>query len=93
MANRDKSKKEKKDQKVTRASNMADVIFRYPEVAEVLTFYGLHCAGCAFSAADTIEEGAKIHGLTDEDIDKMVDEMNEMIELENSGLGSDSEAN
>ena len=70
------------EKKVTRESNMADVLFRHPEATEILLDYGLHCVGCAFSAADTVEEGAKIHKLEDKDIDEMIDRINEVIEIE-----------
>ena len=65
--------------KIKKEDNLADVVFRHPEVAEVLLDYGLHCVGCAFSSADTLEQGAKLHGLSDEDITEMVERANEVI--------------
>lgn len=60
--------------------NLADVLDKYPQTAEVLIEYGLHCIGCAASAYDTIEAGAKMHALTDQEIDDMVAQMNSMLE-------------
>jgi hybrid cluster-associated redox disulfide protein len=74
-----KNKKENNKEKVTKTSNMADVVFKYPEAVEILLEYGLHCVGCAFAAADSIEEGAKVHGIADEDIDEMVERINKVI--------------
>jgi hybrid cluster-associated redox disulfide protein len=71
---------DKKNQKVKKEDNLADVLFKHPEVGEVLLDYGLHCVGCAFSAADSLEAGAKAHGLSSEDIKELVDRVNEVIE-------------
>lgn len=66
---------------VTKEMNLGEVIFKYPESAEILTDYGLHCVGCFASSFDTIEQGAKIHGLSEEEVQEMIDRINEMIEF------------
>ncbi len=58
--------------------NLADVIFKWPETAEVFMDYGLHCVGCIAAGFDTIEMGAKAHALPDEEIDEMVARANEV---------------
>lgn len=63
---------------IKKTDNLADVIFKYPAIAEVLLDYGLHCVGCMASSFDTIEAGAKVHGMTDEEIDEMVERVNEV---------------
>jgi len=65
--------------KITKDSNLAQVVYRHPESAEILMDYGLHCVGCMASSYDTIEVGAKVHGLTDEDIAEMINRINEVI--------------
>lgn len=74
-------KSNKKEINITKSSNLAEVIYEYPRTAEVLNAFGLHCVGCFASAYDTIEEGAKVHGLSDEEIEKMVEKVNEVIKL------------
>lgn len=64
---------------VRKDMNLGEVVFKYPQVAEVLIDYGLHCVGCFANAFDTIEMGAKLHGMTDEEIDEMVARVNEVI--------------
>lgn len=64
---------------VVRSDKIADVVFKYPIAAEVMLDYGLHCVGCIASGFDTIEKGAKLHDLTDEEIDEMVERVNEAI--------------
>jgi len=47
-------------------------------VVEVMGKYGLHCIGCHVATWETIEQGAKAHGLEDKDVKKMVDELNKV---------------
>jgi hybrid cluster-associated redox disulfide protein len=45
--------------------------------------HGMHCIGCAMANEESIEDGAKAHGLSDEDISKMIKEINEKINKTN----------
>jgi hybrid cluster-associated redox disulfide protein len=45
--------------------------------------YGLHCIGCHMSADESIEDGARAHGLDDQEISKMIKEINENIKTQN----------
>lgn len=67
--------------KITKENNIAELVAKYPDVAEVLLDYGLHCVGCFANVFDTIETGARIHGFSDEEIDEMVQRINELIEF------------
>lgn len=69
----------KKLAKVTGDMNLADVVWKYPKAAEVLMDYGLHCVGCAANSLDTVEMGAKLHGMPNEEIAEMIDRINEVI--------------
>lgn len=68
------------DQKITKDNNLAELIQNHPVLEEVLLDYGLHCVGCALNAFDSVEDGAKIHGMDDEEIQELVDRINEVIE-------------
>lgn len=59
--------------------NLGDLVIKYPIAAEVLLDYGLHCVGCFANAFDTLEMGARVHGMSDEEIDEMLDRVNEVI--------------
>lgn len=74
---------QKKEEKmlVTKDSNLGQVMLKHPETAEVLLDFGLHCVGCFASSFDTIEMGAKIHGMTDEEVTEMVERVNEVIQF------------
>ncbi len=68
----------KPEAKITRDMNLAQVINLYPDTAEILLDYGLHCVGCFANTFDTIEMGAKVHGMSDAEIDEMVERLNEV---------------
>ena len=80
MTEKTQNKKSKKELvKITKDMNLGEVVYKYPETAEVLTDYGLHCVGCFANAFDTIEAGAKIHGMSDDEVEEMIDRVNEVI--------------
>jgi hybrid cluster-associated redox disulfide protein len=72
-----KAKNEK--QFVKKDMLMIDIITQYPEVAPILMGYGLHCVGCHFSGQDTLEMGAKMHGIDEETIKLMLKDANLII--------------
>jgi len=66
-------------QKITKDMTIADVVQKYPQTAEVMLSYGLHCVGCHVASFETIEQGARAHGMTDKQLVSMIDEMNKKI--------------
>ena len=61
---------------VTKQTAIKELIEAHPETQEILMSYGLHCVGCHFSEFDTLEDGAMLHGLSDEDIELMIKDVN-----------------
>ena len=61
--NAKKSSAKKISGKVTKNMSIASVIKKYPQTIEVFFEYGLHCVGCVAAEVDTIESGAKVHGI------------------------------
>lgn len=53
----------KRSGKITKNMSIASVIKKYPQTLEVFFEYGLHCVGCVAAEFDTIESGAKVHGI------------------------------
>ena len=72
----------KKAYVLTKNSILMDVSQESPRSAELLSEYGLHCISCFFSEFDTLETGAKIHGMSDDEVDNMVSEINKQLEKE-----------
>ncbi|MBW2983425.1 DUF1858 domain-containing protein [Candidatus Woesearchaeota archaeon] len=68
--------------KVTKDIRISDLVEAYPDAAPIVMSYGLHCIGCQVAAFETLEQGCKGHGMTDETIQELVDELNEFVQLE-----------
>ena len=47
-----------------------------PQAGSILGKYGLHCIGCHIAVVETLEEGSRAHGLSEEQINEMVAELN-----------------
>ena len=69
-----------KPKKITKEIKINELIEQYPESVEILMAYGLNCVGCVFSGHDTLKMGADVHGLSEEDIDFIVEDINSLIE-------------
>lgn len=61
---------------------MSDVALESPRTAELLNEYGLHCMNCLFNRFDTVETGAKLHGMTEAQIQEMIKEINTLLRKE-----------
>jgi len=60
---------------------IADLIEQYPEAAMFLiTEYGINCVNCFAAGFDTLKQGAKIHGIIDDDFIQLVADLEEYLE-------------
>ena len=65
---------------ITKDILILDLVETYPKVAETLTEkYNFHCIGCMAASMETLEQGALVHGMNEDQIDKMVLELNKRI--------------
>ena len=64
---------------ITKDMLIGEIASTYPEVVEVMFKHGMHCIGCGMTAYETIEQGCLAHGLSQEQIDKMIEEMNRIL--------------
>jgi hybrid cluster-associated redox disulfide protein len=68
------------DKKITKGMLLAEIVEKYPKLAEVLTVkYGFHCIGCFAAEMETLGQGAAVHGMTKKEIDKLVEKLNILI--------------
>lgn len=49
--------------KITKDTIIGELVFEHPELVGVFMEYGLHCFGCSIAQFDTIEAGARAHGI------------------------------
>lgn len=68
-------------QKIHKDMMIADLVEKFPDMAQVLVEdYGFHCIGCYASGMETLEQGAAVHGMTEEDVKVMIENLNELAE-------------
>ncbi len=61
-----------------------DLVEQYPELIETLTEkYGFHCVGCLAASMESLEEGAKVHGMSKSEIDSLVEELKKKVNPKN----------
>lgn len=67
-------------QYITSSTLMGDIVRDYPFLTEIIMRdYGLHCAGCFANTFDTIEGGAKVHGMSEKEVEEMIDHLNKEV--------------
>ena len=64
---------------VTKDMTIGDVIRKYPAAIEPLQDAGVHCVGCHVSYYETLEQGFKGHGMSDEEVDAVITSINKAI--------------
>ena len=62
-----------KKQKITKNMLLGDVVSKNPKLAQVFLEHGLPCAMCGMAFHETVEQGAKAHGI---DLKKLLDDLN-----------------
>lgn len=68
-----------KELAITSSMTIAEAIEQHPEIADTLMEAGIGCVGCGASYMETIEEGLKGHGMSDDDVEKLVKSLNEAV--------------
>lgn len=71
--------------KVTKDMTLGDIVSTVPEAGEILMRYGLHCIGCHAARHETLEMGARAHGMDYDQIEDMVKELNKKLEPDSKG--------
>lgn len=68
-----------KDIKITKDMIIAEIVEKFPYLAEYIMDYGVHCVGCGIASFETLEQGFSAHGMTQENIDVIIEELNKVI--------------
>ncbi len=63
--------------KITKDMTLGEVMEKYPETVDVFMKHGLKCFTCFIAMMETIEQGAKAHGI---DLESLLKELNEVVE-------------
>jgi hybrid cluster-associated redox disulfide protein len=63
---------------ITKENIIMDIIKQKPEAHNIMMEEGLHCIGCGGAAFESLEQGAKAHGLEDKQINDMLTKINDL---------------
>ena len=63
-------------EKITKDMILGEVVNKYPQTVDVFLKHGLPCAICHIAFHETIEEGAKSHGIK---LEKLLKDLNKSI--------------
>ncbi len=63
-------------EKITKDMTFQEVLTKYPKTASIFYKHGMHCIGCVLASQETIEQGAKAHGIN---IKKLIEDLNKAI--------------
>jgi hybrid cluster-associated redox disulfide protein len=63
--------------KISKDMTFKDVLQMGPEVIQVFMKYKMGCVGCAAAKFESIEQGAKAHGI---DVDALIRDLNVAVE-------------
>ena len=55
-----------------------DIIKQKPKAHEIMVESGLHCIGCSGAAFESLEDGARAHGIEDKEINSIVERINKL---------------
>ena len=77
-------KKQTQIHNVTKNMLIAEILSENPEKAqllsEIMLDFGIHCIGCGAAAFETLEQGVLGHGYSEADLNKLVKQINEVLE-------------
>jgi iron-sulfur cluster assembly accessory protein len=57
---------------------IGEILSRYPESAQIMEDYGLHCTSCSVNAYEPIKAGAMSHGLSEDIANELIGKINEL---------------
>lgn len=69
----------KQKNKISEKTLIGELVEKYPKAAKVLTEkYEMHCVGCGMAMMETIEDGAKAHGMNKREMEKMLEDLEKL---------------
>ncbi len=71
---------QKKQALVTGDMLIGEILKLYPDTAEIMQDFGLHCTSCSVNVFEPLKAGAMSHGISEEVVDEMIMRINELVE-------------
>ncbi len=67
---------------ITKDMLVSEIVSQFPTTVPIMLAYGLHCFECGASELETLEEGTIGHGMTQDDLEMILKDINEEAEKE-----------
>jgi hybrid cluster-associated redox disulfide protein len=64
---------------IKKEDQIGKMLKQFPQTSDVFIEFGLFCVGCPANEFETIEDGARVHGKTDEEITELIKKLNAAI--------------
>jgi len=71
---------------ITKKTTIADLLEKYPDSMDILLEYGIECIGCHASPSESIEEGFLAHGMSNDEVNEVIDKINAEISTKKDKL-------
>ncbi len=65
--------------KITEETLIGGLVEEHPEVIDTLLGYGVHCIGCGVSPYESIGDGFRSHGMSEEEVQEAIAQLNKVI--------------
>ncbi|MFH1607934.1 MAG: DUF1858 domain-containing protein [archaeon] len=62
--------------KITKDTKISELMQEKPDAVGILFEAGMGCCGCPAAQMESIEDGCKAHGMSDKDVDELVEKLN-----------------
>lgn len=69
----------KQSASINKDTLIGEILSLVPEAAEIMEDYGLSCATCDVSAFEPIGFGVRAHGISEEDLDRLIEKINAIV--------------
>lgn len=63
---------------VSKDMTVGEMVGKYPKTVNIMLSHGLHCIGCSANPYETIENGALGHGMSQEDVASLIEQLNKV---------------
>ncbi len=64
---------------ITKEIKIGELLIKYPQAVETLFEEGIHCLGCGAADFESLEDGLKAHGKSDQEIEEIVKKLNKAV--------------
>ena len=69
---------------ITKDTQISEILRYREDLIEDLLQMGLGCVGCPMAQMETIEQGLKAHGASDEEVEQVIEKLNKKTEEKDS---------